>query len=254
MRGQLELVRSRVDEVRVFASARERRRFLVHAAAAALVLVVAVALARRHLAFLADPGAVRAFVRGYGVWGPAALVALQALQVVVAPLPGQVLAVVAGYLFGAWWGTVYSLVGVTLGSTVAFWLSRRFGRAYVDRMVHADALARFDALGDGYGRTVLFVFFLFPGLPDDVLCFAGGLTRIPLWQLVVIAAVGRAPAFFLVNVVGDFLGTERYWAAIALVAAVVVVSAVGYLNRERLFDLSGGPDESEASDESGEEE
>lgn len=240
----LRRLRARLGETRVFASARSRRRFVVHTVVVAVALVAATLVVRRHLAFLTDTAALRSFVRGYGVWSPVVFVCLQALQVVVAPVPGQVLAVVAGYLFGPWWGTLYNVVGVTIGSAVAFWLSRRFGRTYVERIVHEEALRRFDAVDDDRARVTLFLLFLIPGLPDDVICFAGGLTRIPLWQLVVLAAVGRTPAFLLANVVGGLLGAGRPLAAAVLTVVLAVGSAVGYLYRDRLLGrLGDGPGE-----------
>ena len=205
MHSLLDRLRERFGGVRIFASSRSRTRFVVHALVVAAGLAVAGVLLGPHLAFLTDARAVRTFVRGYGVWAPVVLIALQAVQVVAAPVPGQVLAVVAGYLFGAWWGTLYNMIGITIGSTVAFWLSRRYGRAYVEDIVHEGALERFDAIGDDYARPALFFLFLIPGLPDDVICFAGGLTDIPLWQLVVLAvvgpAVGRSRLFVLALVV-----------------------------------------------------
>jgi uncharacterized membrane protein YdjX (TVP38/TMEM64 family) len=224
----LDRVQALVGDVRLFRSPRARRRFLVHAAIALAVLAVTVLIVRRYVPILTDASALRTVIRGYGALGPVVLVLLQAVQVVVAPVPGQVLALVAGFLYGAWWGTLYNLVGITLGSTVAFWFSRRYGRPYVERIVHPDTLAKFDAIDDDRTRAALFVFFLLPGLPDDALCFVGGLTRLPLWQLVVIAAVGRAPAFFLVNVVGEFLGAGRLVAGIAVAALVVSVSVIAY--------------------------
>lgn len=218
------------------ASRRQRRRFLGHLVAVAVAAAVVFFSTRRHLALLADAPALRAFVGQYGVWAPLVLVALQALQVVVAPVPGQILAVVAGYLFGVWWGTLYSMIGITIGSLAAFWLSRRFGRAYVERIVHEDALSSFDSLSDDYARVGLFVCFLVPGLPDDVVCFAGGLTRLPLWQLVALAVVGRTPGFLLANVFGDLLGTDRFGSAAAVAVAVLVASALGYLYRDRIVD------------------
>jgi uncharacterized membrane protein YdjX (TVP38/TMEM64 family) len=231
--------RRRPSDRTLFASARARRRFVVHAALLALFVLGGGYLLRRQLLFLTDPGAARAYVRGFGAWAPTALVALQALQVVVAPVPGQVLAAVAGYLFGPWWGTLYNVVGVTVGSTAAFWLSRRYGRAYVERTFAADALASFDDLVGRGGATGLFVLFLVPGVPDDALCFVGGLTPIPLWKLVVIAVVGRAPAFFLVNVFGDLLATGDVGAAVALLALVAALSVAGYLNRRRIAGWFG---------------
>ncbi|MFB6354191.1 MAG: TVP38/TMEM64 family protein [Halobacteriales archaeon] len=227
--------------LRVFESARARRRFVVHVLVAGGLLAVLAVAFRRELGFLFDAQRARAFVDGFGGWAPAVFVVLQAAQVVAAPVPGQVLAAVAGYLFGPWWGTLYNMVGITLGSAVAFWLARRFGRAYVERTVHPDALARFDGIDDRHAQLSLFVLFLVPGLPDDVICFAGGLTTVPLRRLVLIAIVGRAPGFFLVNVFGGLLGSgERGWATVLLVA-LLVGSALGFWYRERLLDrLTGG--------------
>ena len=231
---------TRLPDIQVFASGRARRTFLVHLLVGTVLFVGGVVVLRRHLAFLFDAGAVRSFVRGFGVWAPVALVVLQTLQVVVAPVPGQVLAAVAGYLFGPWWGTLYNMIGIALGSTAAFWLSRRFGRTYVERMVDDDALATFDEFVGRHGALSLFVLFLIPGLPDDALCFVGGLTPIPLRRLVLIAVVGRAPAFFLVNVFGHLVANDDPYAATALLALIVGLSVLGYLNRDRITRLLDG--------------
>ncbi|WP_267643358.1 TVP38/TMEM64 family protein [Haloarchaeobius amylolyticus] len=240
MTGPLERARSRLGDTKVFSSPRSRRRFLLHALVVAVLFVAATILVQRYLSFLTEPEALREFIRGYGILAPVVLVLLQAVQVVAAPVPGQVLAIVAGYLFGVWWGTLYNMLGVTIGSAVAFWLSRRFGRGYVETIVDDDALAWFDAVSDEYARPTLFLLFLVPGLPDDVICFAGGLTKVPLWQLVVIAVVGRAPAFFLVNVFGYLLGTRHFGAAFVVALVLVIASLFGYLYRERLLRLFGG--------------
>lgn len=239
MDSVLDRLRTRLDETRVFASAESRRRFLIHLALVAVVLVGVVVLVERHLAFLMSPEELQTFVRDFGVWSPVVLVLLQTLQVVLAPVPGHVLAVVAGYLFGMWWGTVYNMIGITIGSTIAFWLSRRFGRAYVETVVHEETLERFDAIDGRYARLTLLFFFVVPGSPDDVLCFVGGLTDIPLWQLVAIAIVGRTPAFFLVNAVGDLFRADQATAALVLAVALVFVSVLGYLNRDRIVSLVG---------------
>lgn len=221
----------------VFRSARTRRRFAVHAAVAVLALSVTVVLLRPYWSLLSNAETLRRYVAGFGAWAPLVFVVLQAAQVLVAPIPGQVLAVVAGYLFGPWLGTLYNMAGITIGSTLAFWLSRRYGRSYVERMFDAVALETFDAVAARHGLLVLFVLFLIPGLPDDVICFAGGLTSIPLRRLVLVAVVGRAPGFFLVNVFGDLLATGDVYAATLLLLVFVGLSLVGYLYRDRIVDL-----------------
>lgn len=224
-----------VPDSPVFRSPGARRRFLIHATIVALVLVGAVVLLRPYWSLLADARALRHYVDGFGVWAPLAFIVLQTAQVLLAPIPGQVMAVVGGYLFGPWWGTLYNMVGITVGSTLAFWLSRRYGRAYAERMFDDDALETFDTVADRHGLLALFVMFLIPGLPDDVLCFAGGLTTIPLRRLVLVAILGRAPAFFLVNVFGDLLATGDVYAATVLLVVIVALSVAGYRYRNQLL-------------------
>ena len=222
---------------RLFASPRARRRVLVHVLVVAVLFAATTILFRRQVAFLTDAEAARAYVRSFGVWAPLALIVLQALQIVLAPVPGQVLAAVAGYLFGPWWGTLCNMIGITIGSTAAFWLSRRFGRTYVERMIDDDALATFDTFVERRGLLTLFVLFLLPGLPDDALCFVGGLTPIPLRKLVLIAIVGRTPAFFLANVLGGLLATGDIELAIGLFVLITALSVLGYLNRDRIVEF-----------------
>jgi uncharacterized membrane protein YdjX (TVP38/TMEM64 family) len=239
MTSTFRRLRTRIADLQVFESPQTRRRFLVHALVLTVVLVGLTVAADRYLGFLTDAERARAFVRSYGPLAPLVFIGLQVAQVVLAPIPGQVLAVVGGYLFGAWLGTFYNMVGITIGSTIAFWLSRRYGRGYVETIVHDDALARFDAIDDDHARVTLFVLFLLPGFPDDVICFAGGLTKLPLWQLVLIAVVGRTPSFLLVNVLGDLLGTEQYGAAAMLALALIAISIAGYLKRDRIAAALG---------------
>ncbi|WP_049985138.1 TVP38/TMEM64 family protein [Halobellus rufus] len=236
MRSPIDRLRARIDAGTLFASPRHRRQFLVHLALVTLAVAALSLLLRPHLSLFLDADELRAFVAQYGPLAPLVFVLLQALQVVVAPIPAQILAVVGGYLFGPWWGTLYNVLGVTIGSTVAFGLARRFGRAYVERIVHEDALERFDAVGDEYARSTLFVLFFLPGFPDDAICFLGGLTRVPLWQLVAIAVVGRTPGFFLANAFGDLLGTGRFLSAGVLAAVLLALSAVGVLYHDRILD------------------
>lgn len=231
----LDRVRTATERTQLFASAEARRRVAIHTGIAIVCLVPIVVVVESEFSFVTDVTRLRAAFASVGAFGPPLLVVVQALQVVVAPIPGQVLALVAGYLYGAWLGFLYNMLGITIGSAIAFWLSRRFGRAYVENVIHEETLAKVDGIEDRSVAIALFVSFLIPGLPDDALCFAGGLTTLPLWQLVVLALVGRAPAFLLVNLIGGFYGSGRTATAIALGALFVGSSLVGYLNRERLL-------------------
>ncbi|MFW6153554.1 MAG: TVP38/TMEM64 family protein [Halobacteriota archaeon] len=226
--------------VRIFTSPQNRRRFIVHLVVATAIGIAVLILLWPRLSVLRDVDDLRTYIAGFSVLAPAVLVALQAAQVVIAPVPGQPLALVSGYLFGTVWGTAYSMAGITLGSALAFWLSRRLGRPYVERMIHPNLLDRFDAFGDAGLRPVLFLLFLVPGLPDDALCFIGGLSTIPLHQLILLAILGRLPAFLVVNLIGDRAWAGE-WLLVGLLAVLLVLlSVAGVLYRDALLDRIEG--------------
>ncbi|WP_245708203.1 TVP38/TMEM64 family protein [Halobacterium jilantaiense] len=193
-------------------------------------------LVRQHLPFLTNGDELRAFVAGYGVLAPLVFIGLQAAQVLIAPVPGQITAFVSGYLFGGVLGTIYSLIGVTIGSAIAFWLSRRYGRPFVESVIQDDIMKRFDAFVDKAGLPSLFALFLVPGLPDDILCFVSGLTDIPLWKLITVMFLGRAPAYVLVNVSGASLADNNLSLTVALLIVVLGFSAWGVLRRDEIMD------------------
>lgn len=221
----------------LFSSAESRRQVLVHLAVLSVVLVVGYLLARRYLPFLRTPEAFRAWLLSFGPWAPVVFVLVQAAQVLVAPVPGQVVGVASGYVFGVWAGTLYSMTGTVLGTTLAFAIARRYGRTYVERMLSGGTVARFDDIVAEDGRLALFLLFLIPGPPDDAICFLAGVTAIPLWQLVAIALVGRLPSVFLLNLAGAQLASEELATAAAILLGAAVATVVFYWKRERVLSI-----------------
>jgi uncharacterized membrane protein YdjX (TVP38/TMEM64 family) len=103
--------------VPVFVSRRDRVRTVALAVAVLAVFLGGVLVVQAYAPFLTSAAGIRGFVRGFGPWAPLAFVGLQTVQVVVAPIPGQVTAVIGGFLFGPLWGTVYSVAGGSVAGT-----------------------------------------------------------------------------------------------------------------------------------------
>jgi len=74
-------------------------------------------------------------LREWGILAPVIFIGLQALQVIIAPIPGEVTGILRGFLFGEWLGLVYSTIGLTLGSVAAFGVGRWLGAHYVRGLV-----------------------------------------------------------------------------------------------------------------------
>jgi uncharacterized membrane protein YdjX (TVP38/TMEM64 family) len=223
--------------MKLFSSRADRRRGIAAVLGVAVLAVGLYVLVSRYAGFLTDAEALRTWLDQFGVFAPIVFIGIQALQVVVAPIPGQVVALVAGFLFGSFWGTVYSLTGVLIGSAVAFSLSKRYGRSFVENVIHEDVIERFDGFVDTVGVPGLFAFVIIPGLPDDAICFLSGLTKWSLPTFIGVIAVGRLPAYVLTVYAGGELASGRFLSAMALVGIVVAASAIGYYKQEAVRDL-----------------
>lgn len=189
---------------------------------------------RTYASFLFDPELLRIWIAEFGIFAPIVFIIIQAAQVVVAPIPGQVIALIAGYLFGSVAGTVYSFSGVLIGSAVAFLLTKRYGRTFAENVLHDDVLDRFDGFVERVGIPGLLLFVLIPGLPDDVICFLSGLTTWSLRTFLVVITIGRLPAYFLTVYAGGQLANGELASGLTIIAAIIFLSLVGYYNQDAI--------------------
>ncbi len=222
--------------MKLFRSKGDRRGTLLRALAGSAV-AVALYLVLPIPEFLTSPEAMRDYVQRFGVLSAVVFVGLQAAQTIIAPIPGQVTGVAAGYLFGTWIGTLYSVVGVGIGSYIAVALSRRLGRPYVERTVRPQVLERFDGFMTNRGEKALFLVFLVPGLPDDALCFVAGLSDISIPRLMAVILIARTPAYFLTAAAGNSLALDNLASFAGLIAAVGTVSALSLWKMDEILDF-----------------
>ncbi len=150
-----------------------------------------------------NPLEVRDYIKGFGAWGPLVVIGLIILEVVLAPIPGVIIAVGSGAAFGAFYGTLYSYIGNIIGTTIAFFLSRRFGRPLVKRFVKEDKLDYYDRFFRDRGIYGLWIAYIFPVFPSDIISFVTGLSNLRFRKFFIIIAVGYLPNMLLLNYFGD---------------------------------------------------
>lgn len=201
-----------------------------------LALALATLLLWRHplLSFFVDQAKVQEFVIGFGLWALLATTLLHVAQVLLAPIPGQVINVVNGYLFGPVWGTIYSMVGAIVGSSLVMFLARRFGRPWAERLIKKETLERLDGYSRRRGALFFFLIFLLPFLPDDVACFLAGLTPLPLAELIMLAALGRLPGIIVANLVVANASQLTRTQATAFIATLAIIALVFWGYQERV--------------------
>ena len=131
-----------------------------------------------------------AFINSFDPYDQFAFMGVQAFQVVVAPIPGEVTGFIGGYLYGPVMGTLYSTIGLTLGSWLAFGLAHFFGLPLVEKFVKPELVQKFDRFMRKKGALYAFILFLIPGFPKDSLCYVIGLSHIPVGTFLLIVIAG----------------------------------------------------------------
>ncbi|MDR0591544.1 MAG: VTT domain-containing protein [Candidatus Nomurabacteria bacterium] len=180
-----------------------------------------------------NASAVKDFVSSTGAFGPLVYVLLQVVQVVVAPIPGQVVGIIGGYLFG-WWGFLLSMIGGCLGYYIIFRISRRFGRPLIEKVFKKEQVKKFDYVTESNGPLLLFLIFLLPAFPDDMICYLAGLTKAPIKNLMLAAVFGRIPGFLVANLAGMGLGTNNLSLIVVTAIGTLIAIGIGYWQRDWL--------------------
>jgi uncharacterized membrane protein YdjX (TVP38/TMEM64 family) len=206
-------------------------------AAGALALLVWLASAysaelRRFWLFLSDEQAVERFVAGLGALGPLALIAIGAIQIVIAPIPGYVVQLAAGYLYGPLWGGIYAAIGQLAGAMLAMWLARTFGRPLATRLIGRERLDRWETVTHSDSVVVWGVLLLGP--IGDVPYALAGLARVGFVTIFLLTLLIRVPSGFLSTAVGS--GVLPLPLVIALGVVLVVTAAVLLRYRVQVSD------------------
>jgi len=141
---------------------------------------------------------------------------------------------VGGALFGTIGGFLISAAGTLAGSIIVFLLSKRFGRPFVIRFVSSELIEKYDQIKESKLNTVLFLIFLFPLFPDDMLCFIAGLSPMPVKTFILIVMLARTPSVFINTMIGAGIMDDSPTQFMIAVTIYAVLIAVLYFNRKRL--------------------
>jgi len=194
---------------------------------------------RRELAgFLKDRDALRSWILGFGAWGPAAFIGLQILQVVVFVIPGEVIQIAGGYVFGFWLGSAYAVIGILLGSVVNFYAGRFLGRPFVESLFDREKIEGIERVtGSGKGAAGFFLFFLIPGIPKDVLCYVAGMSTLKLAAFLGVSMGGRLPGILGSAFMGGAAYAGEWRAAFVVLGVAAVLFALGVIFKDKVQAL-----------------
>ena len=185
---------------------------------------------------MTDREAIQSYIVSWGMAAPVVFTAVQILQVVIAPIPGEATGFIGGFLFGAFKGFLYSSVGLAVGSMINFGIGRLLGKKFIRKLIPPSQIALLDKLVHRQGAIVLFICFIFPGFPKDYLCLFLGFSDLPLKLFFIMATFGRMPGTLALSVQGASLYEQEYVLMTVITVFCIVSAYLSYRYKENLYN------------------
>lgn len=179
-------------------------------------------------------------VQDAGAAGVFMLLGMQFLQIVVAFIPGEVVQLAAGLMYGPWLGALVILLGCVISSSAIYWLVHKLGAPFVQGMVsteHLDKFRRFEK--SGKLDVVVFVLFLIPGMPKDVFTYLVPLTDMGYKRFIVLTTVGRIPGVIGSTYAASGFANGEVVGPVVVLAVLAVIAVLAIVFRERILAALG---------------
>lgn len=185
-------------------------------------------------------------VRSAGAMGVLVLLGMQFLQIIVAFIPGEVVQIAAGMMYGPWLGTLIILVGCVLSSFIIYQLVHRLGQPFVEDMVSTEHLEKFRQFEkSGKLITIVFILFLIPGMPKDAFTYIVSLTNIPVKTFLTVTTIARTPGVFMSAYAASGFMEGNITSSIIILVVLGLIALLAIIFRDKIFALVRGNQEDE---------
>lgn len=179
-----------------------------------------------------SPEHLAEYLRSFGAMTVVVSLLLMVLQTLFTPLPLFLLAGANGFIFGFWYGTLITLTGSIIGSSIAFYLARGFGRGLVSRCLKQTYMARVDQMSCHEGPWMVFMARLIPVIPSSIISYVAGLSKMTFRGFFIATAVGKLPEIIIYTALGhSFIVAEGMATKVTLLLILLTLLAWPFISR-----------------------
>lgn len=178
----------------------------------------------------------KAWVASLGVGGWLLILCIQIIQIVIAFIPGEPVEILAGVLYGGGGGLFLCLFGCVIASSAIFMLSKRFGTPLVAKLFTKSKVEEFSFLKDSKKlETTVFLLFLIPGTPKDMLTYVVGTSSMKSLRFLVLSTFARIPSVISSTFIGSTIRQGEWEIAALIFVLTAVLGVVGIKYQENMI-------------------
>jgi len=181
------------------------------------------------------------WVKDLGIYGLIILLGIQILQIVIAVIPGGPVQLIAGAAYGAFGGLAICVIGCVVSSFMIFFMVRKFGLPLLRRFFGEKDINAWKFLKDtGKVSRVVFILFLIPGTPKDLLTWLTPLTSLSLPMFVILSNLARIPAILSTTIMGDSMIQGNWILSVSIFLGIALAGFLGMWFRDKIMTRFGG--------------
>ncbi len=188
---------------------------------------------------LDDVENVKRIVLSYGSYSFLVFILIQVIQIVVFIIPGEIVQIAGGYIFGPLLAFILCMTGSIIGSLITFSIGRKLGKPFVKKIASEKTHWIINKLESSKHKkngkenhnkpaTIMFILYVIPGLPKDVLGYISGVSDLTLKEFLVISTVGRIPGVFMSCFFGNQISMKNMDVLISFVVIFAIVFAIAF--------------------------
>lgn len=171
-----------------------------------------------------ETGSIINFINSFGFFSWIVFMLLVILEVVLAPIPPLVLYITGGFLFGALFGGILTLIGNLIGAAIDFFIARKYGRNFVAKKMNRNLKKKFDRFSKKHGGFSIFFLRINPFTSSDLFSYLAGLSKIKFGSFILGTFFGLIPMIFLQTYFGGIFAKENN-----LISVIIIILSILYL-------------------------
>lgn len=165
------------------------------------------------------------------------VILFQILQVIVCILPGQPIQLASGFMYGPLFGYLISIVGAIIGATITYFIAKVLGSEAIEVLFGKDEVNKYKKkINSGKGLLILFIIYLIPGLPKDLLGYVSGISDIKYFPYIILSSIGRSPGMLGSLFIGSFIEQKNYTLIIIIAIFSIIIFAICFIKRKVIID------------------
>lgn len=172
---------------------------------------------------------ISAFIQENNTIAPLLFISICTIKPILFFLPSMGLTIVAGVLFGAFWGTVYVAIGGAFSTITGFYFAKWLGRGTAKKLIaRNNMLGKFEKKSQKYGgRAVLYMRLI--NLPWDMVSYWAGISGVRFKDFYIASLIPLIPVSFLYAYFGSKVFVPASAGFIVSLSIIFILGAVPYI-------------------------